>query len=106
MAQGLCMGVESLQGTDRMLEFVAQTAAPLRPDPDGAKGVLFKGAKPAQDRRVDLPAIGPQTVKNARAAGLAGLALEAGGVLLIDGAAVVAAADEAGLFVFGLASRG
>jgi len=106
VAQGLCLGVESLQGTDRMLEFVARTAAPLRPDPKGAKGVLFKGPKPAQDRRVDLPAIGPVTIENAHAAGLGGVAVAAGGVLLIDGEQIIARANDLGLFLFGLAPKG
>jgi DUF1009 family protein len=89
-----------LPGTDAMLDFVALTGAALRPDPKGARGLLYKAPKPGQDRRVDLPAIGPQTIARAAAAGLAGIAWEAGGVMLLDRAATVTAAQEAGLFLW------
>lgn len=101
VAQGLCLGLESIQGTDAMLEFVAATGAPFRRDPDGGKGVLYKGPKPGQDWRIDLPAIGPETIRRAAAAGLAGIAVRAGGVLMIGREDCLAAADEAGLFLWG-----
>lgn len=100
VAQGVCLGLESIQGTDALLDFVARTGAGFRPDPGGARGVLFKGPKPGQDRRLDLPAIGPDTLRSAAAAGLAGVVVEAGGVMILDHAATVAAADEAGLFLW------
>ena len=53
--------------------------------------------------RSDLPAIGPGTVEAAAAAGLSGIAVEAGGALIIDRDGVIAAADRAGLFVVGIA---
>ena len=62
--------------------------------------MLFKAPKPGQDRRVDLPAIGPGTLEGAAAAGLAGVAVEAGGVMILGFAATVAAADAAGLFLW------
>ena len=83
-----------------MLAHVTQVGAETRPDPDGARGVLFKGPKSGQDRRIDLPAIGPTTVAAAAEAGLAGIAVEAGGVMVLDRAKVVADADAAGLFVW------
>ncbi|MEM7669988.1 MAG: UDP-2,3-diacylglucosamine diphosphatase LpxI [Pseudomonadota bacterium] len=101
VAQGLCLGVETVQGTDAMLRFVAKTAGPLRPDPDGARGVLVKCPKPGQDRRVDLPAIGPDTIRAVDAAGLAGVALTARGALLLNRAETVAEADRRGLFLIG-----
>ena len=100
VAQGLCLGVEALPGTDALLDFVARTGAALRPNPQAARGLLYKAPKPGQDRRVDLPAIGPETVARAAAAGLAGLAWAAGGVLLLDRAATVAAAQDKGLFLW------
>lgn len=100
VSQGLCLAAESLPGTDAMLDWVAVTAATLRPDPNGARGVLYKAPKPGQERRVDLPALGPETVRRAAAAGLAGIAWEAGGVMLLDRAAMVAEADAAGLFLW------
>ncbi|MCB2135042.1 MAG: UDP-2,3-diacylglucosamine diphosphatase LpxI [Rhodobacteraceae bacterium] len=98
--QGLCLAVETLPGTDAMLAFAAEHAARLRPDPKGARGVFYKAPKPGQDRRIDLPALGPATVAAAARAGLAGIAWEAGGVLLLDRDAMIAAADEAGLFLW------
>uniref|UniRef100_UPI0035B277CE UDP-2,3-diacylglucosamine diphosphatase LpxI domain-containing protein n=1 Tax=Stella sp. TaxID=2912054 RepID=UPI0035B277CE len=65
-------------------------------------GVLVKMKKPQQERRVDLPTIGEATVAAAARAGLAGIAVEAGGALVVDRAAVAAAADAAGLFVIGV----
>jgi hypothetical protein len=94
VAQGLCLAVEALPGTDAMLDGVA--ALPRRPP----GGVLFKAPKPGQDRRADLPAIGPDTVARAAAAGLRGIAFAAGGCILIDRAAAVAAAGTAGLFLW------
>ncbi|MBF9060743.1 UDP-2,3-diacylglucosamine diphosphatase LpxI [Rhodobacterales bacterium HKCCSP123] len=89
-AQGQILGIETLQGTDAMLDFVAATAP-------GSGGVLVKRAKPGQDLRVDMPAIGPETVARAAAAGLSGIELQAGHVLLLDPAAVRAACDAHGL---------
>jgi UDP-2,3-diacylglucosamine hydrolase len=105
VAQGLCLGLESLQGTDAMLRFVA-SSMDLRPDPEGARGVLFKGAKPGQDRRMDMPAIGPDTIENAAKAGLGGVALGAGAVLILERDKTIAAADRIGLFLYGLPESG
>lgn len=101
VAQGLCLGLESIQGTDAMLEFVAATGAAFRRDPAGGRGVLYKGPKPGQDWRIDLPAIGPETIRRAAAAGLAGIAVQAGGVLMIGREDCLATADAAGLFLWG-----
>jgi UDP-2,3-diacylglucosamine hydrolase len=98
VAGGLCLGVETIQGTDVLLEFVARTAGAYRGE---ARGVLLKAPKPGQDWRVDLPSVGPATIEGARAAGLAGIVVEAGGVLILDRAGTVAAADAAGLFLWG-----
>jgi hypothetical protein len=94
--QGIVLAVEAIEGTDAMLS----RAAGLRRD--GPGGVLVKLAKPGQDRRADLPTIGPATLANAAAAGLRGVAFEAGGTLLSDRAATRAAADRAGLFLIGI----
>lgn len=99
VAQGLCVALETLPGTEAMLDFAARHQG-LRPDACGPKGVLYKAPKPAQDRRIDLPAIGPDTVAQAARAGLAGIAWAAGGVLLLDRQATIAAAEDAGLFLW------
>jgi DUF1009 family protein len=94
--QGIALAVEAIEGTDQML---ARAAALARPGPGG---VLVKMAKPGQDRRADMPAIGPRTIEAAHAAGLRGVAYEAGGTLLTDRAACIQAADRAGLFLCGI----
>jgi DUF1009 family protein len=58
--------------------------------------------KPGQDKRADLPTIGPETVSHAIAAGLRGVAFEAQATILADREACLAAADAAGLFLLGL----
>jgi DUF1009 family protein len=63
-------------------------------------GLLYKAPKPGQDLRADLPAIGPDTVRGAAAAGLEGIVIEAGGVMVLDRAETVRAADAAGLFLW------
>ena len=99
VAQGQCLAVEALPGTDHMLGVVAGLGA-RRPDPAGGRGVLMKAAKRGQDRRVDLPAIGPETIREAAQANLAGVVIEAGGVLALDLVATRKAAREAELFLW------
>jgi len=94
--QGIVLAVEAVEGTDQML---ARAAGLARPGPGG---VLIKLVKPGQDRRTDLPTIGPRTLVAAAGAGLRGVAFEAGGTLLTDRAACVAEADRLGLFLFGI----
>ena len=94
--QGIVLAVEAAEGTDAML---ARCAALARP---GRGGVLVKLVKPGQDRRADLPTIGPETLRGAAEAGLRGVAFEAGGTILAERDAAVAAADAAGLFLLGL----
>lgn len=96
--QGLCLAVEALPGTDAMLAAVAAIPAGLRPA--RAKGLFYKAPKPAQDRRIDLPALGVETVRRAAAAGLGGIVWEAGGVICLDLPAMVAEAGAAGLFLW------
>ena len=69
--------------------------------PMDAKGaILFKAPKPGQDRRADLPVIGPETVAAAAAAQLSGIVIAADGVMILDRDRVIAAADKAGLFLW------
>ena len=92
---GLVLAVEAIEGTDAML---ARCGALRR---DGVGGVLVKLVKPGQERRADLPTIGAQTIHNAAAAGLRGVAFEAGGTLLAEREEAIALADAAGLFLLG-----
>ena len=98
---GYVLAVEAAEGTDAMLQRCGQ----FRRDgfAGGRAGVLVKRPKPNQERRVDLPTIGVPTVRGAAAAGLKGIAVEAGGALVTDRAAVAEAADAAGIFVCGVA---
>ena len=89
---------EALPGTDAMLEWVAATRTD-RPE-TGRSGVLYKAPKLNQDRRMDLPGIGPTTVAKAAAAGLAGIAWEARSALLLDAEQTMADAERLGLFLW------
>lgn len=94
--QGMVLAVEAAEGTDAMLARCSSLARP------GRGGVLVKLVKPGQDRRADLPTVGPETMRGAADAGLRGVAFEAGGTILAERDAAVAAADAAGLFLLGL----
>ncbi len=104
VCEGLTLAVEAAEGTDAMINRIADLPEHMRGTRDRRRGALVKAPKPVQDRKTDLPVIGLQTVHNVAAAGLAGIAVEAGGALIVDRHAVIAAADEKGLFVIGLAA--
>lgn len=97
----LILAVEAQEGTDRMLARIVDLPVEIRGTPTERRGVLVKRPKPQQERRIDLPTIGLATVEGASRAGLAGIAVEAGAALVVDRAAVTAAADAAGIFIFG-----
>jgi len=103
VCRGLVLAVEAAEGTDAMLTRVAQLPEALRGAPDNRKGVMVKAPKPNQERRVDLPVVGVRTVELAAAAGLSGIAVEAGAALIVNRARVVETADRLGLFLFGFA---
>jgi DUF1009 family protein len=90
--QGLVLGVEGIEGTDALIA----RCGPLQRE--GRAAILVKLAKPQQDRRVDLPVVGLETLASLQAAGFCGIAVGAGSTLIIDRPAFAAAADAAGLF--------
>ena len=90
---GRVIAREGREGTDAML-------ASLAPTTNARRGVLHKAPTPGQDWRLDLPAIGPQTLRRAAAAGLAGVSIEADGVLVLGLSETVEAADAEGLFLW------
>lgn len=98
---GRVVALEGIEGTDGLLERMkamrdhGRLAAAKR-------GVLVKCAKPGQELRADLPAIGPATVDGAHAAGLAGIGVEAGRSFMLDHGPLIERADALGLFVVGL----
>jgi len=102
VCDGLVLAVEAQEGTDGLLRRVAELPTELRGAPGRRKGVLAKVAKPIQEERVDLPTIGVATIEGAARAGLAGVVGVSGKMLMVNRAAVVAAADAAGLFVAGV----
>jgi UDP-2,3-diacylglucosamine hydrolase len=103
VARGLVLAVEAQEGTDAMLARVADMPAHLRGVAGAGAGVLAKAPKPIQETRVDLPTIGPMTVQAVARAGLAGIAGEAGGLIVLERDAVRRMADELGVFVLGVA---
>ncbi len=100
VAQGLCLAVEALPGTDAMLAAVAALPPQLRPDPARGRGLFYKASKPGQDRRIDLPTLGPDTLRAVAAAGLGGVAFEAGGVICLNLPDMQRLAADLGLFLW------
>lgn len=91
VARNQVLAVEGKFGTDWMLDS-------LRMRPDDGGGIFYKAAKHGQDRRIDLPVVGVDTIVAARKARLDGVIVEEGGVMVLDLSAVERAADEVGLF--------
>lgn len=96
------LAVEAAEGTDAMVARMAEMRANGRVRAAMGTGVLVKAPKPNQDRRFDLPSIGPKTVEGAVRAGLAGIAVVAGETIVAEPADTIAAADKAGIFVVGV----
>lgn len=92
LSGGRVLAVEGPEGTDAMLERVASLQRWRRVRLEGAGGVLVKAPKPGQDWRIDLPAVGPRTLRKMRSAGLTGLAVRAGAVFAIGRDEMAAAA--------------
>jgi DUF1009 family protein len=99
VCEGLVLAVEAAEGTDAMIARVAGLPEAIRGTPQKRRGVLVKALKPAQDRKTDLPVVGVATVRNVAAAGLAGIAIEAGRSLVINRRGIIEAANETGIFV-------
>ncbi len=99
VARNYVLAVEAAEGTDAMLRRCPELN---RWGYSARKGVLVKRPKPGQDLRLDLPAIGARTVELAAEAGLAGIAVEAGAVLLAGPEELVERANKLGLFLFGV----
>jgi UDP-2,3-diacylglucosamine hydrolase len=95
------LAVEAVEGTDQMLARVAEMRKNGRLRAPAGSGVLVKAPKPQQDRRFDLPTIGPRTVEGVANAGLAGMAVAAGSSIIAEPERLVVAADRANIFVFG-----
>jgi DUF1009 family protein len=100
------LAIEAADGTDAMLAHVADLRRNGRIRTPPRTGVLVKAPKPGQNRKLDLPSIGPRTVEGAAHAGLAGIAVLAGSTIVAEPERISAAADRAGLFVVGIEADG
>ena len=94
--QGLVLGVEGIEGTDKLIE----RCGTYQRQGDG--GVLVKLRKPQQDMRIDLPTIGTTTIENLHRAGMRGIAIHAGNALIVDEAEVIKAANQYKMFIIGI----
>jgi DUF1009 family protein len=106
VANNHVLAVEAAEGTDNMLARFVELRTQRRITTAPGTGVLVKAPKPDQDRRFDLPAIGPHTIANAARAGLGGIAVVAGHTIIAEPAETIAAADRAGIFLVGVAGDG
>src|SRR5215472_10322590 len=93
---GEVLGLEGPDGTDALIDGAAPRQA------GGGGAILVKARKPQQQMRADPPVIGAATIRHAAMARFRGVAIEAGGVLVIDAPSVAAVADAAGMFVIGI----
>jgi hypothetical protein len=100
VAGGHVLAVEAAEGTDEMLAQVAELRRKGRIRSSG--GVLVKAPKPRQDRRIDLPTIGPKTIEGAGRAGLAGIAVVAGEAIVAQAEQIRQIADQQRIFVIGV----
>jgi DUF1009 family protein len=101
IAEAACVAVEAMEGTDATIERAGQLMGSLEADGSTLSRALtvIKAAKPNQDMRFDVPVIGVKTIEVMRKAGATCLALDAGKCLLLDGAAILEAADAAGIAI-------
>lgn len=100
------LAVEAAEGTDEMLARLAELRRTGRIHARQGVGVLVKAPKPGQDRRFDLPSIGPRTVEGVAQAGLAGIAVVAGSTIVAEPGLIATTADRANVFVAGIADDG
>ena len=87
------VAVEAMEGTDQVIARAGQLA--------GAGTRIIKVAKPNQDMRFDVPVVGVATIRAMQAAGATVLSIDAGRTLMIDGDAIIAAADAGGIAIVG-----
>jgi hypothetical protein len=102
VANNNVLAVEAAEGTDHMLNRIADLRRLGRVTSPPGTGVLVKAPKPGQDRRFDLPSIGPRTIENVARAGLAGLAVTAGSTMIAQAEQVTAIADREKIFFVGV----
>lgn len=94
--EGIVLGVEAAEGTDRLIHRCKDLKR------KGRGGVLVKMCKPQQDRDLDLPTVGPDTIKYAAECGLSGVVIHTGQSLLLEPESVVKIANQHKIFVLGI----
>ena len=99
VAQGICLGIEIVSGTDAMIASAGSLRGYL-PNLRGAEGVIYKAAKPSQDLRMDFPVVGPATICKTAEAGFAGVVIATDQVLLLEPERTRQLADERGIFLW------
>lgn len=90
---GYVLAVEAAEGSEKLIARCADFAQAT------PAGVFIKLSKPAQELRADMPTIGPETIRQIKAAHLKGIVIEAGKTLVLDKDAVIKAANAAGIFI-------
>jgi len=99
VGQGLCLGIETIQGSDELIKFAGTNKHKYLYDECGGKGVFVKSPKINQDNRIDVPSIGVETIKNLADAGFSGLAIKADSVQIIDKDDCIDLANQLGVFI-------
>jgi DUF1009 family protein len=94
--QGLVLGVEGIEGTDRLIQRCADYKR------KGKAPILVKLRKPQQDMRIDLPTIGPKTIENAHKSGFRGIAVHTGNTLIVNEEEVLKLANKYKMFIKGI----
>lgn len=98
VVDGQVIAVEAAEGTARMLERVVEMRAKKRK----SSGVFAKMTKPGQDLRIDIPAIGVDTVNAVHAAHLRGIVVNTKTCFVVNKPAVIKRANELGVFILAL----
>jgi len=101
VAESACVAVEAMEGTDAAIVRAGEIMRSLAGDAStlGRELTVVKIAKPNQDMRFDVPVVGVKTIEVMSQAGATCLALDAGKCLLLDGNAIIVAADAAGITI-------
>ncbi len=106
VARGLVLAVEAQEGTDEMLRRITKLPEEIRGTENERCGVLLKRPKPMQERRVDLPTIGPSTIRLAAEAGLSSVVFLEDGALIVEKDEIIRLANAFGMSVVGLTKDG
>ena len=98
VSDGLCLAIETLPGTDAMLDFANHIKSKNFPQ-DVENGIFYKAPKTSQDTRFDIPVIGEITIVKVKEAKLKGIALKKNAVILLNKEKIIRLADELRLFI-------